>query len=61
MGGIPIGIEALVGGIQIVMGQCVLMGGRGSLWVRWLWLVLARHGQSWLVVSWIRSVGFYGG
>ena len=34
------------------------MGGRGSLWARWLWLVLARHGQSWLVVSWIRSVGF---
>ena len=31
MGGIPIGVEALVGGIQIVVGQCVLMGGCGSL------------------------------
>ena len=47
------------------MVRCLLMGSRGSPWVRWSWLVVGRrgwggHGSPWVVLARYGSVGFDG-
>ena len=47
------------------MVRCLLMGSRGLPWVRWRWLVVARHGwgghgSPWVVLARYGSVGFDG-
>ena len=47
------------------MVRCLLMGSRGSPWVRWSWLDVARrgwggHGSPWVVLACCGSVGFDG-
>ena len=54
-----------VGGIQIVVVRCLLMGSHGSPWVRWSWLVVGCHGwggrgSPWVVLARYGSVGFDG-
>ena len=47
------------------MVQCLLMGSRGSLWVRWSWLDVGRRGwggrgSPWVDLACCGSVGFDG-
>ena len=50
---------------QIAMVRCLLMGSRGTLWVRWLWLDVGRRGwggrgSPWVVLAHCGSIGFDG-
>ena len=47
------------------MVRCLLMGSRGSPWVRWSWLDVGRRGwggrgSPWVVLARVGSVGFDG-
>ena len=47
------------------MVRCLLMGSRGSPWVRWSWLNVGRRGWGgrtlrWVVLACCGSVGFDG-
>ena len=47
------------------MVRCLLIGSRGSPWVRWLWLDVGRlgwggRGSPWVVLACYGSIGFDG-
>ncbi|KAL4637760.1 hypothetical protein ACB092_03G099600 [Castanea dentata] len=56
-----------MGVIQIVVVRCLLMGSRGSPWVRWSWLVVGCRGWggrgspwSWLAIHRLDLMGWLG-
>ena len=54
-----------IGVAQIAVVWCLLMGSRGSPWVRWLWLDVGRRGwggrgSPWVVLARCGSIGFDG-
>ena len=62
IGVLQISMEALGRWDSDSVVRCLLMGSRGSPWVRWSWLavVVARHGWSWLAVGRLDLMGWLG-